>query len=71
MDYSNLIVLTSHTTVMKDRPGVNKVISYCSLPFAWKPKCTKHYQHDDLVVIAANMDHSHFTLAPNTIATIS
>ena len=67
MDYSNLIVLTSHTTVLRDRPGADGVISYCSLPLAWEPKCTKHYGHDDLMVIAANMDCSHFILAPNTI----
>ena len=46
------------------------IISYCSLPLAWEPKCTKHCEHDDLMVTAANMDLSHFTLVPNTIATI-
>ena len=70
MDYSNLIVLMSHTTVLRDRPGADRVISNCSLPLAWKPKSNKHYEHDNLMVIAANMDSLHFTLAPNTIATV-
>ena len=29
-----------------------------------------HCEHDALMAIAANMDHSHFILAPNTIATV-
>ena len=70
MDYSNLIVLISHKTVLRDRPGADRVISNCSFPLSWEPKCTKHYEHDDLIIIAANMDCSHFTLAPNTIATV-
>ena len=70
MDFSNLIVLMSHTTVLRDRPGADRVISNCSVPLAWEPKCTKHYEHDDLMVIGANMDCSHFTLAPKTIATL-
>ena len=70
MDYSNLIVLTSHTAVWSDRPAVDRAIFNCSLPFAWKPGDTKHYEHDDLMVTAANMDHSHFILAPNTITTV-
>ena len=63
VDCSNLIVLTSHTTVLRDRPGADGVICNCSLLLARKPKCTKHYGHDDLMVIAANMDHSHFIWA--------
>ena len=50
--------------------GANRVISNCFLPLAWELKCTKHYEHDDLMVIAENMDHLYFTLAPNTIATV-
>ena len=56
MDYSNLIGLMNHTTVLRDRPCADRVISNYSLPLAWEPKCTKHYEHEDLMVIAANMD---------------
>ena len=56
MDYSNLIVLTRHITVWRDRSGDDEAISNCSLPLAWKLKCIKHYDHDDLMAIAANMD---------------
>ena len=70
MEYSNLIVLTSHTIVLRDRPGADGVFAYCFLPLAWEPKCIKHYEHDDLMVIAGNIDCLHFTLAPNTIVTI-
>ena len=51
----------SHASVLRDRPGTDRVISNCSLPLPWEPQCTKHYEHDDLMVIAANMDHMHFT----------
>ena len=70
MDYSNLIVLTRHIKVWRDRSGEEKAISNCSLPLAWKLKCIKHYKHDELMVIAANMDQLHFILAPNIIATV-
>ena len=70
MDYSNLIVLTRHTTVWDDRCGEDKAISNCSLPLEWKLKCSTHYEHDELVVIAANMDRLHLMLAPKVIATV-
>ena len=70
MDYLNLIVLTRHTTVWDDRSGEDKEISNCSLPLEWKLKCSKHYEHDELMVIAANMDQLYFILAPKVIATI-
>ena len=38
MDYSNLIVLMSHTAVLRDRRGADRVISNCSLPLAWEHK---------------------------------
>ena len=38
MDYSNLIVLTRHTTVWDDRSGEDKEISNFSLPLEWKLK---------------------------------
>ena len=31
---------------------------------------SKQYEHDELKVIAANMDQLHFILAPKVIATI-
>ena len=56
MDYSNLIVLTRHITVWNERSCEDKAISNCSLPLAWKLKCSKHYEHDELMGIPANMD---------------
>ena len=38
MDYSNLIVLTRHTTVWDDRSGEDKEIFSCSLPLECKLK---------------------------------
>ena len=70
MDYSNLIVLTRHITVWNDRSGEDKVMSNCSLPLLWKLKYIKHYEHDELMVIAANMDRLHFILVPKVIATV-
>ena len=72
MDYSNLIVLTGHTTVWDDRSGEDKEISNCSIPLEWSLKAvsSKQYDHDELMVIAANMDRLHFILAPKVIATI-
>ena len=70
MDYLNLIVLTRHTTVWDDRCGEDKEISNNSFPLEWKLKCSKHYEHDELMVIAANMDQLYFILAPKVIATI-
>ena len=69
MDYSNLIVLTGHTTVWDDRSGEDKESSNCSIP----PECclkavsSKQYDHDELKVIAANMDQLHFILAPKSL----
>ena len=70
MEYSNLTVLTSHTTVWRDGPVEDKANSNCSLPLPWKLKCTKHYEHNDMMAIAANMDQLHFILAPHIIATV-
>ena len=72
MDYSNLIVLTGHTTVWDDRSGEDTEISNCSIPLEWSLKTvsSKQYNHDELMVIAANMDQLHFILAPKVIATI-
>ena len=70
MDYLNLIVLTRHITVWNDRSGEDKAISNCSLPLAWKLKCIKYYEHDELMVISANMDQLHIILAPKVIATV-
>ena len=70
MDYSNLIVLTRHTTVWDDRSGEDKAISNCSFPLEGKLKCSQHYEHDELMFISANMDQLHFILAPKVIATV-
>ena len=70
MDNSNVIVLLSHATVLRHKHGADRIISNSSLPLAWEPKCTKHYEHNDLMVTAANMDCLHFNLASNTIATV-
>ena len=70
MDYSNLIVLTRHTTVEDDGSCKDKAISNCPLPLEWKLKCSKHYEHDEPMIIAANMDQLHFILAPKVIATV-
>ena len=58
MDYSNLIILTGHTTVWDDRFGEDKEISSCSIPLEWSLEAvsSKQYDHDELMVIAANMD---------------
>ena len=58
MDYSNLIVLIGHTTVWDDRSGEDNEISNCSIPLEWSLKIvsSKQYDHDELKVIAANMD---------------
>ena len=58
MDYSNLIVLTGHTTVWDVRSGEDKELSNCSIPLEWSLKAvsSKQYDHDELMVIAANMD---------------
>ena len=58
MDYLNLIVLTRHTTVWDDTSGEDKEISNCSIPLEWSLKVvnSKQYDHDELKVIAANMD---------------
>ena len=70
MDYSNLIVLTRYTTVWDDRSGEDKTISNCSLSLEWKLKCSKHCEHDEFMVTAANMDRLHFILTPKVIATV-
>ena len=71
MDYSNLIVFTGHTTVWDDRFGEDKEISSCSIPLEWSLEAvsSKQYNHDELMVITANMDRLHITLAPKVIAT--
>ena len=38
MDYSNLIVLTGHSTVWDDRSGEDKETSNCSIPLEWSLK---------------------------------
>ena len=70
MDYSNLIFLTRHTTVWDDGSSEDKEISNCSLPLEWKLKCSEQYEHDELMVIAANMDQLHIILAPKVTAAI-
>ena len=72
MDYSNLIVLTGHTTVWDDRSGEDKEISNNSLSLEWSLKAvsSKQYDRDELMVIAANMDRLHFILASKVIASI-
>ena len=72
MDYSNLIVVTRHTTVWDDGPSEDKEISNCSISLEWSLKAenSKQYDHDELKGIAANMDQLHFILAPKVIATI-
>ena len=72
MDYSNLIVLTGHTTVWDDRSGKDKEIFNCSIPLEWSLKAVSSKQYDcvELMVIAANMDQLHFILASKVIATI-
>ena len=58
MDYSDLIVLTGHITVWDDRSDEDKEISNCSIPLEWSLKAVsgQQYDHDELMVIAANMD---------------
>ena len=61
MDYSNLIVLTGHTAVWDVwdvRFGEDKELSNCSIPLerSLKVVSSKQYDHDELMVIAANMD---------------